>query len=150
MTHVHRSAPREAEDTHPVVVVHCSDPRYQPHFQHFLRHGLGLDRYALVAVPGGPQALTPATYLPKFSWAGWRWMKFLVNLTRPARVVLIAHDDCRWYLDNRFVDDASRARARQLEDLHRVRAELIERFGPIPVDFFYATLGKDGADFERV
>ena len=149
MTHVHRSTAADAEGTHPVVVIHCSDPRYQPHFQHFLRHGLKLDRYSLIAVPGGPQCFTFATYLPKFSWASMRWMKFLVDLTRPARIVLIAHDDCRWYLDNQFAD-ASHARGRQLDDLRQARAALAERFGPIPVDFYYATLRDGAVDFEHV
>jgi hypothetical protein len=148
MAHVHRST-ADAGSTHPVVVVHCSDPRYQPHFQHFLRHGLKLDRYALIAVPGGPQCFTLDTYLPKFSWAGMRWMKFMVELTRPARVVLIAHDDCRWYIDNGFADVPT-ARAKQLADLRQARAVLAERFGSVPVDFYYATLRDGGADFEHV
>ncbi len=37
-----------------VLVIHCSDPRYQIAFQDFLRNKLGLDHYALIAVPGLP------------------------------------------------------------------------------------------------
>lgn len=148
--HVYKSAPVAAESGgNPVVAVHCSDPRYQPHFQDFLRGGLKLDRYALVAVPGGPQCLAPAQHLPKFSWAGWRWMKFLVQLTQPSRVILIAHDDCRWYLENGFTD-ASHARDRQIEDLRRARQEIVERFGAVPVEVFYASLGDGGAHFEQL
>ena len=149
MTVVHRSVPPDAEATHPVVVVHCSDPRYQPHFQHFLRHGLQLHRYSLIAVPGGPQCFTLETYLPKFSWASMRWMKFMVELTKPARVVLIAHHDCRWYIDNRFAD-AAHTRDTQLADMRQARAVLAERFGPVPIDFYYATLRDGAAEFEQV
>jgi hypothetical protein len=150
MTHVYRSAPVAAESGgNPVVVVHCSDPRYQPHFQDFLRGGLKLERYALVAVPGGPQCFTIAQYLPKFAWAGWRWMKFLVKLMKPSRVILIAHDDCRWYIDNRFAS-ASDARARQVDDLRRAQKDIVDRFGAIPIDVFYATLTDGVAHFERV
>ena len=46
-----------------VLVIHCSDPRYQAPFQDFLRGQLKLDRYALLAIPGGPQFLTLAEYL---------------------------------------------------------------------------------------
>jgi hypothetical protein len=150
MSHVYRSTPVAAESGgNPVVVIHCSDPRYQPHFQDFLRSGLKLDRYALVAVPGGPQCFTLAQYLPKFAWAGWRWMKFLVNLTKPSRVILIAHDDCRWYIENRFTTE-SRAREKQLEDMRRAQSDIVERFGAIAIEVYYATLTDGVAHFQRV
>jgi hypothetical protein len=132
-----------------VVVIHCSDPRYQPHFQDFLRTRLGLTSYALVAIPGGPQTLTLVEYLPKFAWSGWRWMKFLVNLTRPRRIILVAHDDCRWYLDNRFAE-GPKARARQIDDLRRVRSTFVERFGSPRFDLFYARLDGTSAVFESI
>ena len=151
MTLNHRSRPVAIDPARPTaVVVHCSDPRYQPHFQDFLHSGLKLDRYALVAVPGGPQCLTLAGYLPKFSWAGWRWMKFMTNLTRPSRIILIAHHDCRWYIENRFVPHPSEAREHQIKDMRQARAELAERFARISIELFYATLDGDEANFEQL
>ena len=150
MTDVYRTAPVPADaGGSPVVVVHCSDPRYQPHFQDFLRGGLKLDRYALVAVPGGPQCFMPAQDQPALPSAGWRWMSFLVNLTSPSRVVLIAHDDCRWYIDNRFAS-AEDARERQLQDLRRAQEEIAGRFGAIAIDLYYATLTDEAAHFEKI
>ena len=102
------------------------------------------------AVPGGPQCLVLAGYQPKFSWAGWRWMKFLKNLSQPARIVLIAHDDCRWYIENRYVPHPSEAREHQIKDLRQARAELGERFGKVSIELFYATLDGDSAQFEQL
>ncbi len=133
-----------------VVVIHCSDPRYQPHFQEFLRKGLGLERYALIAVPGGPQFLTLSDYLPKFAWAGWRWVKFVMGLAKPDRVILLAHDDCRWYLDMRFWLEAGRLRERQLADLQKVRAGILERFASSRVELYYARLAGGQATFEQL
>ena len=45
-----------------------------------------------LVVPGGPHLLAPLEFLPKFSWAGWRWTKFMMDLTRAERVVLIVHE----------------------------------------------------------
>ena len=151
MTTRHRSRPVVIDPDHPTaIVVHCSDPRYQPHFQDFLHGGLKLDRYALIAVPGGPQCLVLAGHLPKFSWAGWRWMKFMKNIAKPARIILIAHDDCRWYIENRYVPHASEAREHQIKDLRQARAELGERFGKVSIELFYATLDGDSAQFEQL
>ncbi len=93
--------------------------------------------------------MTLTDYLPKFAWSGWRWMKFLTNLTSPRRVVLITHDDCRWYLDNRFAGDAN-ARDVQLEDLRRVGRAFRERFGDVNVELYYAALEDGRARFETV
>jgi hypothetical protein len=130
------------------LVVHCSDPRYQPHFQDFLRTGLGLDHYALIAVPGGVHFLTLTEYLPKFSWVGWRWVTFLEQLIEPARVVLIGHHDCRWYQDARFHhlhggrDDA------QGGDLRRVKSEMAARFPAATVESWFARLDGQQARFD--
>jgi hypothetical protein len=76
-------------------------------------------------------------------------MKFMMQLTKPSRIVLLTHEDCRWYLDNRFVD-ADRARERQLSDLRKVRSALQERFGGVPVELYYAVLQGQVARFESV
>jgi hypothetical protein len=122
-----------------VLVVHCSDPRFQDAFHGFLRNTLRLERYALVAVPGGPQFLALADYLPKFSWAGWRWVKFLGKLGNSGRVILIAHDDCRWYLDMGFAPlGADRLRAKQVEDIRSVAGGLRERFETCRIEAYHA------------
>jgi hypothetical protein len=133
-----------------ILVIHCSDPRYQPHFQEFVRNRLGLVQYGLIAIPGGVQTLTLVEYLPKFAWSGWRWMKFMSNLMRPRRIILIGHDDCRWYIENRFADDPAHARTRLIEDLRRVRVALVERFDRARVESYYATLKDDRAVFDMV
>lgn len=132
------------------LVIHCSDPRFQPHFQDFLRAELGIEHYALIAVPGGAQFLTLVDYLPKFSWAGWRWVKFIQGLNEPTRVILIAHEDCRWYLDMRFGAASQDPRAKQVRDLQKARAGLAERFGSIAIELYYARLADGRIVLERL
>ncbi len=132
------------------IVVHCSDPRFLPHFQDFCRTALQMDHYALIAVPGGPQLLTLLNFLPKFSWVGWRWVKFMVDLTRAQRVVLIVHDDCRWYMQSLFGHDSARLHERMIEDARRVRAALLERFGQRTIEIYHARLEGNCASFDRV
>ena len=85
--------------------------------------------------------------MPKFGWAGWRWMKFLDKLGNSGRMILIAHEDCRWY------SEALQApgRDRQLSDLREIRAGLRQRFAPASVEMYYARLGTPGnGTFEAV
>jgi len=131
------------------LVIHCSDPRYQPHFQEFVETGLGLAHYALIAVPGGPHCLTLSDFLPKFAWAGWRWVKVMETVAQPERIILIAHDDCRWYVSMGFVSATTSLRERQIADLKTAREALAERFNR-KVDLYYARLEGDHAVFENL
>ncbi|MGC9972180.1 MAG: hypothetical protein ABSE56_16495 [Bryobacteraceae bacterium] len=133
-----------------VLVIHCSDPRYQTAFRDFVRIQLGVERYALLAVPGGPQLLAPSEDLPKFPWVGWQWVRFLGKLGHAARVILIAHDDCQWYQDARFAPAPANLRARQIQDLGEVSARLRERFGDAKIERYYIRLEGEGAVFESV
>ena len=128
------------------VVMHCSDPRFQPHFQDFCRTALGIDHYALIAVPGGPQLLD----LPESGAIGWPWAQFMVELTHTPRIVLIVHDDCRWYMHTVPGQDPARLVQRMLQDARRVRATLLERFGPRTIEIYYAHLEGTRAHFQRV
>ncbi len=151
MAEVYRTEPlARAGETGTALAIHCSDPRYQPHFHEFLSTGLGLERYGLLVVPGGAQFLTLADYLPKFSWAGWRWVKFIGEIAQPSRVVLIAHDDCLWYRQVRGRQDVAALREKQVADLRRVAEGLRERLGELPVELYYARLVEDAASFEAV
>ena len=129
------------------LVIHCSDPTFQPHFQEFLREHLGLDHYALLAVPGGSQLLTLVEYLPKFGWAGWRWIKFLVDVARPTRVILLTHENCLWYRDSRFSHSSPE---QQHTDLVKVRAEFAERFPGIAVELYAARHDGGHVAFSRL
>ena len=73
MTGVYRSKSELTSVPPEALVVYCSAARYQQHFEEFLIDGLKLEDYSLIAVPGGVQVLTLLDFLPKFSWAGWRW-----------------------------------------------------------------------------
>jgi hypothetical protein len=146
---VYRTSPHGVQSEAGVIVVHCSDPRYQWHFHEFLRHGLGVREYGLIAVPGGPQLLARLEFLPKFSWAGWRWLKFLVDLTKPERVIMINHDDCRWYSSLLRARDSELVRSRQLADLREIQRELGERFSG-QIEAYYARIEDGVAAFERV
>ncbi len=129
-----------------VLVVHCSDHRFQAGMYEFLNLGLDLDEnYDLLAIPGGPQCLTLVEYLPKFSWASRKWFRFLLEAHAPRRIILIAHQDCGWYKSLPFfLHSSSHPRHRQEEDLRRARNALMKDFPGVIVDLYYA--GWDGAD----
>ena len=132
------------------LVVHCSSARFQQPLRAFLVDGLRLRKYSLLAVPGGVQALTLLDYLPKFSWAGWRWAKFLVDLEKPPRVILIGHEECAWYRDLRFWARTRSTREAIVADLRQVAHEAAERFPGARIETYYASTSAGQVLFENV
>lgn len=121
-----------------------------PYFQDFVRGELSLRNYSLLAIPGGIQSLTLEEYLPKFSWAAWRHIKFLMDLDAPARIVLIGHDDCRWYHHGPITRFTGPERQRQETDLRKVATAWRDRFPGSAIDSYYGILANRKATFEPV
>jgi hypothetical protein len=122
------------------LVVHCGDHRFQAAFNEFLNKDLGLGgSYDLIAVPGGPQALTLAEYLPKFSWASWRWFRFFVENHEISRLILIQHQDCAWYKSLPLhLHSSPEPRQRQEEDLRRIGQALKKDFPEVRAELYFA------------
>ena len=123
-----------------VLAIHCSDHRFQAGFYEFLNLKLNLDEnYDLLVLPGGPQCLTLVEYLPKFSWAGWKWFRFLVDAHDLKRLILIQHQDCGWYKELPLhLHSSPEPRQRQEEDLRRARAALAKERPELSVELYYA------------
>jgi hypothetical protein len=129
-----------------VLVVHCGDYRFQGAFYEFLNHVLNLkENYDLMVIPGGPLSLTLFEYLPKFSWASWKWFRFFVERHGIRRLILIQHQDCAWYQTMPLHLHAStELRRRQEHDLGRIYSTLKRDFPELTVELYYA--GWDASD----
>jgi hypothetical protein len=137
-----------------VLVVSCSSNSFFPYLREFLEKELALveGTYDLLLVPGGPQFLLLTDYLPKFAWVGRKWITFLVERHGLKRVVVVSHDDCAWYQEERLIpafvlkfghDSMSHAE-RQKRDLVEVVSSLRELLPATSVEAWYAEKGADG------
>jgi hypothetical protein len=143
------------------LVITCSSNTFYPYIREFLEKYLQLPEgsYDYLSVPGGPQFLMLTEYLPKFAWAGQRWVKFLIEKHRLKKVILITHEDCAWYNDERMIPafwhklglgstsvsaHSSSAKERQMEHLKQMAQSIHELAAPIAVDAYYAQKETDG------
>jgi hypothetical protein len=129
-----------------ILVIHCGDYRFQGAFHEFLNRVLNLkETYDLLVIPGGPQSLTLVEYLPKYSWASWKWFRFFVEKHEIRRLILIQHQDCAWYQTlPPHLHASTELRARQEQDLRRVIHALKRDYPDLTVELYYA--GFDAAD----
>ena len=145
----YRSKPLGTSQSH-VVVIHCSDPRYQPHFQDFLHAGLGLTHYGLMAIPGGVELLSPSETSNTLRNQGGAWFDFMCKLMTAERCILIGHADCRWYVESRVEPDESCLKEHQSRDLNAVRAEIHRRLPLVDVELYFAELEGEVVSFTEL
>jgi hypothetical protein len=68
----------------------------------------------------------------------------LVRLHRIRRIILVAHQDCGWYLQRKVGPVSVDLKSRQIADLRHIRARARDLFGDVTVESYYARLDGDG------
>jgi len=130
------------------VVVHCNDPRFQKAFEQFIEKELGLRREEVVAlvVGGGAGVLAHPERLPKeFKFMKDRFELIRENFPSIRRVILINHEDCKYYesLKDRVLKvlGAHKTLAEQSREdmgaVARIFASLLSHLG-LAVELYYA------------
>ena len=122
------------------MIIHCGDYRFQTAFYEFINHSLNLNgNYDLMVIPGGPLSLRLFEYLPKYSWASWKWLRFFFERHGIRRLILIQHQDCAWYQTMpAHLHQHSELRQRQEQDLRSIKTTLKKDFPMIAVELYYA------------
>ena len=139
-----------APDARPeAIVVHCSDPRFHPAFEQFIQHELGLakGKFLPLVVGGGAGVLAHPEQLPKeFKFMKDRFEFYKEAFPTVRRVVLINHEDCRYYDSIRqkivgFIGSHWRGSAvvarEDLGALSKIFGRLLGHLG-MPIDLYYA------------
>ena len=131
------------------IIVYCSDPRFQTAFDQFIQNELGLAKgqFMPLIIGGGAGVLGHPEQLPKeFKFLKERFELYRDVFPSLRRVVLINHEDCRYYtflkgklfgfLGSRFVIDPEHARD-DLGLVSKAFKHLLPHLG-FAVEFYYA------------
>jgi len=113
--------------------IYCSDGRAGEQIDEFLHEGLHLPRYDRLAMPGGPACYSGGL------WEGHsaeRQLDFLCRVHGLERVVLIAHQECAFYLDWLKVP-AAELEQRQREDLAKAAARIRQAQPNLAVEAYF-------------
>jgi hypothetical protein len=122
-----------------VLVIACSDGRFEAALDEFCARALGLTGYDRFFVPGGIQILRLGSLLPKFEWAGRRFLRFLVDAHGLERVICVTHEGCAWYRKPPWGPDAMLdLQSRQRRDLTEVIRDLGALWPALKVEGYHA------------
>jgi len=136
------------------IVVYCGDPRFQKAFEQFIETELGLKKgqYIPMVVGGGAAVLAHPEKLPKeFKFMKDRFELYGGYFGSIRRVVLINHEDCKYYesLKERvlgFLGAHPQLADRSREDLPAIAGifdRLLSHLG-VAVELYYAKFTDPG------
>jgi len=131
------------------LVVQCSDARFQEAFKRFVIDELGLPNFYPLAIGGGVHALGAKDTIPYSYEALYGQIKFFIERVPLKLVVLINHQDCKWYrvhADLSGLDADTQAQA----DLKTGKTILNADFPGVEIRTFWAGLDGDTISFSEV
>ncbi len=139
-------------DTHPseALVLHCGDPRFQTAFRTFLTRELGLKNYTPIIIGGGVHAFGLQSFLPKNFKILWEQVKFFVKEQSLSRVIIINHDDCKWYERMRGYHSRIKTADKGKHDLTTAALTILRDFSGITVSTYWADLEGDRITFREI
>lgn len=131
------------------AALYCSDGRIGEHFDDFLQNGLSLPRYDRLCLPGGPACLAGHQQAHLEEQGVLDEFKFLVEVHKLKRVVLIAHEGCAFYATRLGLKEP-RLELVQKADLVRAAAFVHRVTGLDAIEAYYARLVDGCVSFETV
>jgi len=123
------------------IVVYCCDGRFVDQIEDFLHNGLDLGDFDRLVVPGGAGRLLDDSPMAK--------LRFMIRAHRLTRVVLIQHEDCGFYAEERHIAGDAQRRQR-IADAKQVAARLNEDFPDLKIDAYDAVLDGREVAFEPI
>lgn len=131
------------------AAVYCSDGRYGEQFDDLLQNRLGLPRYDRLAVPGGAACLTRHFKTYREEEGVVEQLRFLIETHDLQRVVLVAHQDCGFYL-LRLGVSALQLESQQREDMRKAIDRVRSLGRDVQVEAWFARRRHGVVRFERV
>ncbi len=125
------------------LLVTCIDPGFRESFADFGKKEFG--NFISLTIPGGIGPLT-LELLPKSAETLRRQIKFILKETGIKEVVLISHDDCKWYHFNEGYFTGP-LKEQQKNDLLSAKKIIEERFEGVQVICYLAEIKDDSIEF---
>jgi len=132
------------------LVIHCGDHRFQSAFRRFVTEELGISSYIPIIIGGGVHAFGVQSFLPKNFKILWGQIRFFIRESGVKQVIIINHEDCRWYEKLKGYHPKIQLPLKGKLDLETAALTILKEFGDIKVRTFWAGLEDDGVVFTEI
>lgn len=129
------------------IVIHCSDPHFQEHFDDFLKNHLQIAHPTHIIIPGGITLMLPL--MGKGFKFGKQIIEFVSDLSKARRIICIAHEDCMMYKEHKILDWAlskvgKNIKEIQFKHLKEAGSTFEVWFPGAEIQLYYADVEKQG------
>jgi len=126
------------------AAVFCSDERFIDESMSFIKYSLNIKSFDLIVTAGG------CTFINADTEALMDNLRFLVKEHNVERLVLISHQDCKYY-KKKFQDaDDKTIIASQLQDLQSAKTKLEKLFPGICTETYFAFIEEGKILFREI
>ena len=132
------------------LVIHCGDPRFQSAFRRFVTEELGIVNYTPVIIGGGVHAFGVQSFLPKNFKILWEQVKFFVKENKLRRIIIINHEDCKWYEKMSGYHPRIELPLKGKLDLQDAALTILRDFAGVQVQTYWAAVDNDRVYFTPV
>ena len=132
------------------LVIHCGDNRFQTAFRRFVTEELGISSYAPIVIGGGLHAFGMQSFLPKNFKVLWEQIKFFIKEQKLDQIILINHEDCKWYEKMKDYHPTIPLPIKGKLDLQTALKAILNDFAHVKVRTFWAALDGDNITFEEM
>ena len=117
------------------------DHRFQAAFREFITNELGIEFYNPVAIAGGALAIGSENY--SFFGYIWNQIEYFVRQAGLKKLVLINHEDCKWYEYEHPDFSASELKSRGRSDLQDAVQNIKTKYPSVEIIIAWAWI-KEG------
>jgi len=132
------------------LVIHCGDPRFQTAFRRFVNDELGIAAYAPIIIGGGVHAFGVQSFLPKNFKILWEQVKFFVKEGGINQIIIINHEDCKWYEKMKGYGSTLDLPLKGKLDLQTAARVILNDFARVQVRTFWAGIDGDRVSFKEI
>lgn len=132
------------------LVIHCMDPRFQAAFRRFITEDLGLKNHIPLVLGGSIHAIGSPKSRQQSVDVLWEQIKFTVRQFDLRQVIIINHEECRWYEAMTSGCSKEDIPFKAKVDLVAATKTLLADFAGIEVRAFWAGIDGDTVSFSEV
>lgn len=130
--------------------MHCSDPRFQSAIREFVNEKLGIKGYAPIAIGGGAHAFGAQSNFPGNFNTVWEQVQFFIEKLNVDNIIIINHEDCKWYQSKEKYSTANDLPNKGKSDLQTAANIILKDYSYVNIRTFWAALDGDQITFEEI
>jgi len=130
------------------LAIYCADHRFQEAFSEFITDKLGIGVFNPLVIAGGAFALSSENF-DRYGYI-WDQVDYFVTTGGVKRVILINHEDCKWYKKENPDLSSSNLKETGKTDLSVAAKNIAAKYPEVDITSVWAELSGELVSFHKI